>query len=42
MNGPPVSGTEDVYKIYAESFNGPAHLQQIQTEAKALVASDIA
>jgi phosphoglucomutase len=36
------SGTEDVYKIYAESFNGQAHLQQIQTEAKALVASAIA
>ena len=33
------SGTEDVYKIYAESFNGPLHLKQIQTEAKALVAS---
>jgi len=36
------SGTEDVYKIYAESFNGPDHLRQIQTEAKALVASAIA
>jgi phosphoglucomutase len=36
------SGTEDVYKIYAESFNGEAHLKQIQTEAKALVASAIA
>ena len=36
------SGTEDVYKIYAESFNGQAHLTQIQTEAKALVASAIA
>jgi phosphoglucomutase len=36
------SGTEDVYKIYAESFNGEAHLKQIQTEAKALVASSIA
>jgi phosphoglucomutase len=35
------SGTEDVYKIYAESFNGPDHLTQIQTEAKALVASAI-
>ena len=31
------SGTEDVYKIYAESFNGAAHLKQIQTEAQALV-----
>jgi len=36
------SGTEDVYKIYAESFNGQAHLTQIQTEAKALVAKAIA
>ena len=36
------SGTEDVYKIYAESFNGAEHLKQIQTEAKALVASAIA
>jgi len=35
------SGTEDVYKIYAESFNGQAHLTQIQTEAKALVAKAI-
>ncbi len=35
------SGTEDVYKIYAESFNGPAHLTQIQNEAKALVAKAI-
>ena len=35
------SGTEDVYKIYAESFKGPAHLTQIQTEAKALVTSAI-
>jgi phosphoglucomutase len=31
------SGTEDVYKIYAESFKGEEHLKQIQTEAKALV-----
>ena len=35
------SGTEDVYKIYAESFKGPDHLKQIQTEAKALVAKAI-
>jgi len=33
------SGTEDVYKIYAESFNGPDHLKQIQTEAKDLVTA---
>jgi phosphoglucomutase len=31
------SGTEDVYKIYAESFRGPEHLQQIIGEAKAIV-----
>ena len=35
------SGTEDVYKIYAESFKGDAHLRQIQTEAQALVTSAI-
>jgi phosphoglucomutase len=32
------SGTEDVYKIYAESFRGQEHLQRIQEEARALVA----
>ncbi|HEX4335791.1 MAG TPA: phosphoglucomutase (alpha-D-glucose-1,6-bisphosphate-dependent) [Polyangiaceae bacterium] len=32
------SGTEDVYKVYAESFKGPEHLARIQEEAKALVA----
>jgi phosphoglucomutase len=31
------SGTEDVYKIYAESFRGPDHLKQIQTQAQELV-----
>jgi phosphoglucomutase len=31
------SGTEDVYKIYAESFKGEDHLRQVQAEAKALV-----
>jgi phosphoglucomutase len=36
------SGTEDVYKIYAESFNGETHLKQIQTEAQALVTAAIA
>jgi phosphoglucomutase len=35
------SGTEDVYKIYAESFQGEAHLKQIQTEAQALVDAAI-
>jgi phosphoglucomutase len=32
------SGTEDVYKLYAESFKGREHLRQIQSEAQALVA----
>ena len=32
------SGTEDVYKLYAESFVSPTHLREIQTEAKAAVA----
>jgi phosphoglucomutase len=32
------SGTEDVYKIYAESFLGADHLRQIQAEAKNIVA----
>jgi phosphoglucomutase len=36
------SGTEDVYKIYAESFNGEPHLKQIQTEAQSLVTAAIA
>jgi len=36
------SGTEDVYKIYAESFEGDAHLKRIQSEAKALVDSVLA
>ncbi|MEU9151273.1 phosphoglucomutase (alpha-D-glucose-1,6-bisphosphate-dependent) [Streptomyces sp. NPDC048417] len=31
------SGTEDVYKIYAESFQGPDHLTRVQEEAKAVV-----
>jgi phosphoglucomutase len=31
------SGTEDVYKIYAESFRGPEHLASIQDDARALV-----
>jgi phosphoglucomutase len=31
------SGTEDVYKIYAESFEGPEHLKKVQAEAKQIV-----
>jgi len=33
------SGTEDVYKLYAESFKGPEHLAKIQEEARAIVAA---
>ncbi len=33
------SGTEDVYKIYAESFNGDEHLRRIQQEAQEIVAA---
>jgi phosphoglucomutase len=33
------SGTEDVYKLYAESFRDRAHLERIQTEAQAMVAA---
>jgi phosphoglucomutase len=32
------SGTEDVYKIYAESFRGETHLKKIQDEAQAVIA----
>jgi len=35
------SGTEDVYKLYAESFLGADHLRRIQEEAKALIAGVI-
>ena len=33
------SGTEEVYKIYAESFRGPGHLAQVQEEARAVVGA---
>ncbi|MFD7075539.1 phosphoglucomutase (alpha-D-glucose-1,6-bisphosphate-dependent) [Nocardioides sp. NPDC059952] len=36
------SGTEDVYKIYAESFRGPDHLAEVQKEAKAVVSAALA
>jgi phosphoglucomutase len=32
------SGTEEVYKLYAESFRDRRHLERIQTEAQALVS----
>ena len=36
------SGTEDVYKIYAESYRDAAHLKEIQEEAQAIVTAAIA
>ncbi len=35
------SGTENIYKIYAESFKGTDHLRQIQEEAQAIVAATL-
>ena len=36
------SGTEDIYKIYAESFIGDAHLSRLVEEAQVLVDAAIA
>jgi phosphoglucomutase len=36
------SGTEDVYKIYAESFRGPDHLAEVQAAARELVTATLA
>ncbi len=36
------SGTEDIYKIYAESFRGMDHLHRIQVEAQAIVSDALA
>ena len=36
------SGTEDVYKIYAESFRSDAHLRQILSEAQSMVDATLA
>jgi phosphoglucomutase len=36
------SGTEDVYKVYAESFRGPEHLARIQEEAQEVVGAALA
>ena len=36
------SGTEDIYKIYAESFIGEVHLQRIAGEAQAMVDAALA
>ena len=35
------SGTEELYKIYAESFISLEHLKNIQEEAKAIIANTI-
>ena len=35
------SGTENVYKLYAESFAGEEHLRRIQQEARALVSKTL-
>ena len=36
------SGTEDIYKIYAESFKSEAHLQELLTEAGSIVTDALA
>ena len=36
------SGTEDIYKIYAESFKDKAHLQSLLREAQSIVDSALA
>ena len=36
------SGTEDIYKIYAESFKGPDHLRRILEEAQTIVSDALA
>jgi phosphoglucomutase len=36
------SGTEDIYKVYAESFRGAEHLERIQREAQAIVSAAFA
>jgi phosphoglucomutase len=36
------SGTEDVYKIYAESFRGPEHLAEVQEQAREVVNAALA
>ncbi len=36
------SGTEDIYKIYAESFRGADHLRRIVAEAQTIVGAALA
>ena len=33
------SGTEDIYKVYAESFRGADHLKRVLSEAEAIVGA---
>ena len=35
------SGTEQIYKLYAESLTGPAHLDRIVEEAQAMIARSL-
>ena len=35
------SGTEEIYKLYAESFRGPDHMNRIIDEAKQLIAATL-
>ena len=35
------SGTEDIYKIYAESFRGAAHLRRVLEEAQTIVSDSL-
>lgn len=39
---PRPSGTENIYKIYAESFHGIDHLHRILTEAQTLISDALA
>lgn len=36
------SGTEDIYKVYAESFRGPDHLQRVLDDARSIVQAALA
>ena len=36
------SGTEDIYKVYAESFRGEEHMRRIASEAESIVSAALA
>jgi hypothetical protein len=42
LRDPPRSGTENIYKIYAESFRGADHLRRILEEAQTIVSDALA